>query len=211
MTQSDEKVWYACYGSNILEKRFHCYILGGTPNGSSKSCTRCGDPSLPSKSEAFTFPNELYFAKKSKSWNGGGVAFLGSPNVSLSPTLGRKYLISKEQLVHIAHQESDSKEILFLDFQNAKILGFYILKDPSWYGKLLYLGEDQGTSIFTITNKKDTMPFEKPSSDYIHTISEGIKEVYNLDTQKIVNYFKDKKGIKDHFSDQELRNIIDPK
>jgi hypothetical protein len=28
---SQDQIWYACYGSNILQERFLCYIQGGDP------------------------------------------------------------------------------------------------------------------------------------------------------------------------------------
>ena len=34
--QKDVVVWYASYGSNLLEARFNCYIFGGRVNGMSR-------------------------------------------------------------------------------------------------------------------------------------------------------------------------------
>ncbi|MBL0236650.1 MAG: hypothetical protein IPQ02_08595 [Saprospiraceae bacterium] len=34
-------IWYASYGSNLLEERFQCYIKGGMPKGSTKTYLGC--------------------------------------------------------------------------------------------------------------------------------------------------------------------------
>ncbi|MCS3557615.1 hypothetical protein EDF66_12920 [Sphingobacterium sp. JUb20] len=33
MDDLQDKVWYACYGSNLLEEHFLCCIKGGQPAG----------------------------------------------------------------------------------------------------------------------------------------------------------------------------------
>jgi len=39
----DHLVWYAVYGSNLLRKRFDCYIQGGKPKGAAKDYPGCRD------------------------------------------------------------------------------------------------------------------------------------------------------------------------
>ena len=36
-------VWYACYGSDMLEGRFNCYLLGGRVKGMSRDCVGARD------------------------------------------------------------------------------------------------------------------------------------------------------------------------
>jgi hypothetical protein len=68
MPQETKHVWYASYGSNILESRFHCYILGGQPKGAKKTNPGpgCTDKTLPIAKEEVTINSELYFAKNAK-------------------------------------------------------------------------------------------------------------------------------------------------
>ena len=40
---SQDQIWYACYGSSILEERFLCYIQGGQPNGTRTIYDGCRD------------------------------------------------------------------------------------------------------------------------------------------------------------------------
>ena len=114
--KEETHIWYASYGSNISEDRFHCYIQGGTPKGSQTSYKGCKDKTLPIDNEDFYIASELYFAKKSiKSWNGGGVGFI-SNNFNEAKTIGRIYLITKEQFIDVIKQECDIIQDLKIDF-----------------------------------------------------------------------------------------------
>ncbi|MBE9465527.1 hypothetical protein ACFP1I_22160 [Dyadobacter subterraneus] len=208
MTNLDDKVWYACYGSNILEERFLCYIRGGQPNGSKKNYEGCSDKTLPADSEDFYICSELYFARKSKSWDNGGVAFVKTIFDPQIKTIGRLYLVTKGQLIDIAKQETGTENNLVINFDAATRDGAYIFKKASWYGNLVYLGKQYGYQIFTLTSENDLQPLSKPSKDYLKTISLGIKEVYNFNDQTILEYLNTKGGIVGNYSDQELLEII---
>jgi len=208
MTNLQDKVWYACYGSNILEERFLCYIRGGQPKGAMTTYEGCSDKTLPAVKEDFYICSELYFAKESGNWDNGGVAFIRTSFEPQASTIGRIYLVTKGQLIDIARQETSTKTKLSIDFDSAIEDGSYIFKRPSWYGNLLYLGQQNGYPIFTLTNENDLQPLTKPSKNYIRTISEGIKEAHNFDDKTIVEYLRSKGGIKGKYDDKELLDII---
>ncbi len=84
-------VWYACYGSNILDERFEKYIERTTLK------------QKPIASKPIIIPYELYFAKKSRKWNNSGVAFLDYQTSSI--TYGWMYLITREQFNEIKEFE----------------------------------------------------------------------------------------------------------
>ncbi|AEV98128.1 hypothetical protein A4D02_33605 [Niastella koreensis] len=208
MTNLQDKVWYACYGSNILEERFLCYIKGGQPKGAKTTYEGCRNKTLPADNEDFYISSELYFAKESNNWDNGGVAFVRTLFEPQASTIGRIYLVTKGQLIDIARQETNTKTELTIDFDKAINDSSYILKRPSWYGNLLYLGRQNEYPIFTLTNENDLQPFTKPNKNYIKTISKGIKEAHNFDDKTIFEYLKTKGGIKDNYTDQELIEII---
>jgi hypothetical protein len=131
MANLQDKVWYACYGSNILEERFLCYIKGGKPNGAKTNYISCRDKTLPADNEDFYICSELYFAKESDNWNTDGVAFISTFFEPKASTIGRIYLITKELLVDIARQETNTKNELTIDFKKAIEEGYYIFKRPS--------------------------------------------------------------------------------
>ena len=208
MTNLQDKVWYACYGSNILEERFLCYIKGGQPKGAKAIYEGCSDKTLPADNEDFYICSELYFARESGNWYNGGVAFIRTLFEPQASTIGRIYLVTKGQLIDIARQETNTKNELTLDFDRAIENGSYIFKRPSWYGNLLYLGQQNEYPIFTLTNENDLQSFTKPNKNYIKTISDGIKEAHNFDDKTIFEYLRTKRGIIGNYNDQELLNII---
>lgn len=208
MTNLQDKIWYACYGSNILEERFNCYIKGGQPKGAQTKYEGCTDKTLPTDNEDFYICSELYFAKESSNWDNGGVAFIRTLFEPQASTMGRIFLITKGQLVDIARQETKTKAELTIDFDKAVAYGSYIFKRPSWYGNLLYLGQQSEYPIFTLTNQDDLQPITKPSKSYLRTIWQGIKEAHKFDDKAIFEYLKSKRGIKENYKDEELLRII---
>jgi hypothetical protein len=204
----EEKVWYACYGSNLLEERFLCYIKGGKPPGAQTNYEGCLDKTLPTEYEEFYICSELYFAQNSKTWDNGGVAFIRTNFESNASTFGKIYLITKGQLIDIAKQETNTKKELFLNFDKAIENGNYIFKKPSWYGNLMYLGEQNNLPIFTLTNENEVQTEVKPNEKYIKTIIDGLKQTHNLDNKTIFEYLNGKLGISGNYSDEELMDII---
>lgn len=206
-----EHVWYASYGSNLLESRFHCYILGGQPEGSTKIYKGCNDKTLPISNEKISINSELYFAKKSKTWNFGGVAFINTDFNDQVQTLGRMYLITLEQFIDVIKQENNHEGELFIDFEKAERLGSIVFKEKSWYGNLIYLGDQIGYPIFTFTNKSniDEQHINSPNEKYLLTIMKGLSETYNFSGIHIKEYFKSKIGIKDCEIEKKLTELTD--
>jgi hypothetical protein len=100
---------------------------------------------------------------------------------------------------------------LEIDFDAAIKNGSCIFKSPSWYGKLLYLGQQNEYPIFTLTNEHDLQTPTRPSENYVRAISEGIKEAHHFDNVTILQYLRTKKGIDGNYTDEELLRIIDRK
>jgi len=208
MNNLQDKIWYACYGSNILEERIICYIKGGQPKGAQTKYKGCADKTLPSDNEDFYICSELYFARESSNWDNGGVAFIRTLFEPQASTIGRIFLITKGQLIDIARQETKTTTELTIDFDSAIKDGSYIFKRPSWYGNLLYLGQQGDYPIFTLTNENDLQTSTKPSKSYLKTICQGIRESHKFDDKTIFEYLRDKRGIKENYKDEELSSII---
>jgi hypothetical protein len=209
MTQRQDYIWYASYGSNILEERFLYYIKGGQPVGATKIYLGCTDKSMPIDKEEIYINSELYFAKKSKTWDKGGVCFIKTNFDPQVQTLGRMYLITKQQFIDVVRQETENENNLAIDFEKAISDGSITFKDGSWYGNLIYLGTQNDFPIFTFTNQDNISETNKPSENYLRTIIRGIQETYNLSTTEIVDYFISKSGIKNNFSREQLTKIIE--
>ncbi|WP_227937574.1 hypothetical protein [Alkalihalobacillus deserti] len=205
--QTPQYVWYASYGSNLSKDRFLCYIRGGKPEGSEKTEVGCKDKTLPKKEKTYIMNYPLYFAKKSTRWQSQGVAFIGLQEDKKHLIYSRKYLITIEQFMDVVKQENNGEE-LHIDFDYVKKNRYKTLKN-SWYGTILYVGEDEGIPIYTFTADWDLdVPFNKPSKEYLSMIIEGLKRYVGLHNPEIINYIVSKPGVKGSYSDSDIGKLI---
>ena len=84
-------VWYACYGSNLLDSRFNEYIQITTTK------------EAPVESRPIILPYELYFAQNSKWWDKKGVAFIDPEKPGFC--YGWMYMVTREQYEEIKARE----------------------------------------------------------------------------------------------------------
>ena len=151
------KVWYACYGSNISFDRFRYYITGGTYPLTGKEHKFCSDKTLPTESAPILIPFEMYFGNKSPSWDYCGVAFFDTSKPSV--VVGRAYLITDEQFEEVHQQEGLSRD---------------------WYDKIVDMGVYRGYPIRTFTNSS-RRPENAPSPKYLQVIAQGMRELIGAD------------------------------
>ncbi|MBM7655363.1 hypothetical protein [Neobacillus cucumis] len=203
---TEKYVWYASYGSNINTERFLCYIKGGKPEGSTKVETGCKDPSLPIASSTFTMNYPLYFAKEARKWGSKGVAFIDLTEDPGCATLSKRYLITLEQFRDIVSQENNGIDF-HIDMDEVIKNGSKVFRD-AWYGNILYLGEEEGYPVFSFTAPWNINDVEskKPSHAYLTTIIKGLKVDYP--NEEIFHYLQTKPGIKDHYTEDELKKLI---
>ena len=209
MPQEKPKVWYACYGSNLLKERFSCYIGGGRPANAKRVYPGCTNKTLPEKSKGITINGELYYAKSSKTWSGGGAGFIKSDFDKNIRTLGRMYLITQQQFVDLVQQEIKFEGDFDIDLQQVIKNRSLDMKNNSWYGKIIYLGEDEDSPIFTFTNEdylKDEI--NPPHEFYLKIIIDGLKETYQMSDNEIEAYLKNKEGIKGAPIEDKLPELI---
>jgi hypothetical protein len=209
----NDKVWYASYGSNLLRSRFMCYIQGGSPEGAAKQYDGCTDKSAPENDRPITIPHELYFSQSSGIWEGKGVAFIKSERNDDVETLGRMYLITREQFVQVVRQENGvgpDDLSLNIDFDETLSNGEAIISGEMWYGRIIYIGDKEGYPILTFTSPgidKNIVP-NAPGEKYLTTIIRGILEIYTKSNDEINNYFLRTKGIKDSIPASIIQRII---
>lgn len=203
-----DQVWYACYGSNLLQERFEYYIGGGRPAGSQRIYEGCTNRTPPQESKPFQIKAELYFARRSKTWSGGGAAFIEPDEDSL--TLGKIYRITRGQFNELVKQEIRFKGDLKPDLAIAIKDGHLITQPETWYGKILYLGEEDGLPVFSFTNVNYLeTEINEPNVHYLRMIILGLKETYRLSKNEILEYLFSKKGIEGKIELEDLKNLID--
>ncbi|MEH6907309.1 hypothetical protein [Neobacillus drentensis] len=210
MSENQQYVWYASYGSNINTERFLCYIKGGQPEGSSQVEIGCKDSSLPVDESTFTIARPLYFAKEAARWEAQGVAFIGLQEDKENRTYSKKYLITVEQFLDVVKQENNGIDFE-IDLNEVQRKGSKVFLRYSWYGNILFLGEEGGFPIYTFTAPWDINDVEwiKPSHAYLKTIIKGLSKDYIDD--EIFTYFQNKPGIKDRYTDSELALLLKEK
>lgn len=208
MIKKKDYVWYAAYGSNINEDRFLCYIKGGKPKGGNKRNPGCSNKSLPLKSKKIVINHQLYFAKKSNTWDNGGVAFIKTKPSKQHKTLGKMYLITREQFEEIVTQENNNKAYK-INFKKLLSRGSQVINKEAWYGNILHLGYHKNAPIFTFTNKEGfTKLINTPSEGYLGTIVNGIYAQHKLSKTKIANYIKTLKGVKGNISQKNIIKLL---
>ena len=154
VSDKEDVVWYASYGSNLSKERFLCYIKGGVCAANGKEYKPCTNNQLVSeKDDRAWFPGQMYFGNESGSWGHKGVAFY-DPDAP-GGTFMRMFKVTREQLWEIQEQESSSAK---------------------WYGRILALGiHADGCPIYTMTSEF-RRPFNAPAENYFSLISKALTE-----------------------------------
>jgi hypothetical protein len=168
-------VWYVAYGSNLCAARLRCYLAGGSPDGStSRRYPACASGTEVLDTRPVRIPHRLYFARASKNWNGGGVAFLDLERVEPAPTYGRAWLITHDQLTHLATEENAglSTEVPLTALSAPPTE----LRDEGWYRMLLPLGDLDGMPAVSLTGRPK--PPQRPDPAYLATLRAGLTEAW---------------------------------
>ncbi len=203
----DPRVWYVSYGSNLSEKRFMCYIAGGTPPGSQN---KCRDKTPPMANKSIVLNWELYFAVYSDWWH-GTAAFIRQSDQS-AKTFGRMYLITDEQFNDVVLQENgraiDGTRLL-PPFGTLMSLRDSILPGVEMYGRLVCLGKRGGYPMLTFTATKNDFKGGPPSEAYVKVIVSGIKETYpSMKDSEIWGYLQNRDGIRGKIPPDQLKRWI---
>ena len=105
--QKDVRVLYACYGSNLMEERFHCYLRGGRVDGMKHDCPGARDPSPALESHNIRMPYRVFFAHADESvWGYGGGAMLDITPSDKHQCYMRLYKVTLPQFNDIVAQEN---------------------------------------------------------------------------------------------------------
>ena len=159
-----ESIWYACYGSNLSEKRFLCYIEGGTCELNNKTYPGCTDKTYFKETAYITVNGEMYFGNSSSSWNGKGVAFF-DPETD-GTTYMKLYQINYSQLMDLQRMEG---------------------KSANWYGKIYCIGIKEDHPVYTLTSE-NRRPKKLPDEKYFSLIAEELKEQFLLSDREAISY-----------------------
>lgn len=187
-------VWYATYGTNLLESRMACYLQGGRCEQNGHTYPGCTDRSLWVDTNVWSFPGSLYFGNKSKSWENGGAAFYLPPAYRgscscLGGVVMKGYKITQEQLREVQQQEGTSE---------------------NWYGRVYCIGLwTDGTPIITLTSGI-RHPENSPCDAMIITMYRGLTECCGFGKTDAVRYLKYLLQKKDRHAFTQLAKTLQP-
>lgn len=214
-------VWYASYGSNVNSDRFHCYIQGGKPNGSTKNHAGCEDKTLPTQTIPVDLGRQVFFAGKSEShWGSGAYAFLRitAPRDSELParikawgtkrepptphpwvSYGRMYLITRQQFEEVVAQENNCKvkpRINWTEFNEQESFDLGTYGQQGEYTLMVRVGEKDGWPICTFTSPDaDHMIPAEPARAYSETIIRGLIDTNpNNSRENVIAYLCEAMG-----------------
>lgn len=176
-------VWYAAYGSNLSTARFRCYLEGGRPVGATRTYELCPHGATFLDTRPVAIDRQLQFGRRSITWDGGGVAFLGHEPSPRHRTLGRVYLLELPQLAHVARQENrlgrdDDADLIAWELLREQLPSVLPMPASRYYNVLLPLGELEGRPIVTLTGPAGAVPPNRPSPPYRDTIVQGLRETW---------------------------------
>jgi len=173
--RAEDLVWYVAYGSNLSWTRFSWYL------------DRCRRAAPPRRWAAVEVPHRLLFARTSARWEGGGVAFLDPAPTEGVRTLGRAWLLGRDQFADLLAQECGlpvgSLEVPALD------AACVIAYPGHWYGCLVPLGHCEGWPMITFTDEgaADLVP-SAPGPAYRAVVAEGLSEAHGLTADEAAAY-----------------------
>lgn len=169
--ESTNLVWYAAYGSNMLEERMMCYINGGFFRNQGRKHNPCHDTTAPRAKMTYEIPYDMYYGNQSGSWEGMGVSFLDGSKPGKA--YGVAYLITEEQFEHLYREENG---------------GFEPRPNSTWYNHKLKLGIYKNIPVMTVTNR-NVLKKNQASQKYLQVLMEGLRENYpNLSDEEINDY-----------------------
>lgn len=178
---SDNRIWYATYGSNIPVSGIQRYLPELNPAAGEEAW--------------LTTKHQRYFAANSGRWQNGGIAFLSlnEPEVPASTTL-KAYLVTPEQFARVTLAEngmgwSAGGRRLEFDWDipvgsnsepqletNIKMRpGATFFRSLAIYNAMVRLNDIDGRPAYTITTNQK-FNFSTPSKEYMDVIWGGLAE-----------------------------------
>ncbi len=157
--------------------------------------------------------HRLFFAEASPQWEDLGVAFIRGEQEEAAKTLGRMYLISKDQFREIVLQENGYRRMdaeVEMDLERTVREGRSKMPE-GLYGTLLYLGHEDEHPIFTFTASWDEnqAPLNRPGPKYLKVIIRGLKETFGLSNEGVVEYLKDIEGVRGLIPEEGLGAMVE--
>ena len=199
-------VWYAAYGSNLLEDRFLAYLRGGPVPGSGRLQHGARDSAPPAENRPYRLDRTMLFGFEAAGWGGGGVCFVQPERVVAGDTLGRAWLLTDEQLADVWAQENRGTVGPDLDLDALVARGSIDL-GAGWYRRLEYLGELDGRPVATITGNEVPEP-NAAGLAYLEVVGRGLMETWGLSASEAAVYLSSRTGNRGHVEAEDVELLL---
>lgn len=192
---SDDHVWYAAFGSNLLRSRFLVYLTGGmspgSPSGREQQGTR--DPSMPSGDQPFRIERTLLFTGSSPQWGDGATAAVDFDHNPITPTYGRAYRLTTSQFEDVLCHECRASSCETLDLPQLQAAGHLDLS-PGRYGRVALVGALGGEVVATITTLSRPAGLGPAHDSYLRVMAAGLREAWGMATDEAAAYLASRPG-----------------
>ncbi len=191
---SDEHVWYAAFGSNLLAERFAVYLTGGPIPFSTTGRVQTGarDPAPPTADRPFTLERTLLFSGASAQWGGGGTASIDSDHNPATPTLARAYRITRRQFEDVFAQENGLSAPLPVDL-GALLAGPIDLADRK-YGRVELVGEIEREAVVTLGAPQRVATLAPADPSYLRVMALGLQQSWDMSPTEVADYLASRPG-----------------
>lgn len=212
---SNQMLWYAAYGSNMLRERFRCYLTGGVFPGAKRVYpgARRSQRHGPAAELPLWIDGGVYFATSSPVWGGGRALY--------DPDLNRKtaaagYLITARQFSDIVAQEMYREPGTDLDLHPLIHGGERFLKiGEGHYDTLVLAGWRGNIPVITFTapwslGTVEAGPLIPPSGAYLTVLARGLCESRGWNAQAAGIYLAGLPGAAGKWRPGQVARLLDP-
>ena len=198
---TDELVWYAAFGSNLLPSRLGAYLAGGRPPGSRRTYSGGRDAAPPRESRTVTLPGHLHFGGVSTVWGGGLAFYEPGPSGSVH---GRAYLITFGQFSDLVAQEARRSvgTDLVLASDGHTYHGLSAI-----YDAVVPVGDLDERPMLTLTTTA-LHPSNAPSAAYVAVILAGLADGFGLTDAERVDYLLAARGVRPTWTREGLAELL---
>ena len=178
-----DRLWYVAYGTNLSSARFRCYLVGGRPDGGSRTYPGCRDRAEPGDDVSVDIRGTLSFSGRSSVWGGGMAVFQphGSGRVAC-----RAYLLTAGQLADLVAQESRQLPGADLDLDPLHRTGRQVV-GPGRYQTLVRVGSRAGLPMVAFTSDREE-DLAAPAEAYLRAMAAGLRESRTWSPTRVAAY-----------------------
>ena len=202
-------MWYAGYGSHLSPDRFGSYLLGGRPEGATRTYPGAREPVEPLDVRPVTLPGRLSFAWELPTWGGGIAFFSPSPAGAVRATA---YLVTTRQFSDVFAQEMWASRGSTSTWPRCWPAGATV--GPGRDETLHLAGTVDELPVLTFSCPDvAALGLRPPAAPYLATMASGLRATHELAADETVDYLLAADGLtlpgsNDAWTRQSLTTLV---